>query len=169
MQLMCVHGKVEADILQYLEDKLAYIRYARSSLGAVVPDDRYVQATSGQGWPQRMHNKLTGTPPMTESTTTRQQDDELKLIAGPLNLALVIDGNCLTHALSDKCKHRFLELATMCKSVICCRVSPMQKALVVKLVNEQMGIVSLAIGDGANDVGMIQAANVGVGISGHEG
>lgn len=50
------------------------------------------------------------------------------------------------------------------------RVSPLQKALVVKLVKKNIkGSITLAIGDGANDVSMIQAAHVGVGISGVEG
>ena len=62
----------------------------------------------------------------------------------------------------------FLELAIMCKAVICCRVSPLQKALVVKLVKKNQKAILLAIGDGANDVSMIQAAHVGVGISGVE-
>ena len=67
-------------------------------------------------------------------------------------------------------KSMFLELAMACKSVICCRVSPLQKADVVKLVQSTCkNEVTLAIGDGANDVGMIQAAHVGVGISGREG
>jgi magnesium-transporting ATPase (P-type) len=64
----------------------------------------------------------------------------------------------------------FLKLCMMCKSVICCRVSPLQKALVVKLVKDVLnGPITLAIGDGANDVSMIQAAHIGVGISGKEG
>lgn len=62
----------------------------------------------------------------------------------------------------------FLELAIMCKAVICCRVSPLQKALVVKLVKKSTTSPLLAIGDGANDVSMIQAAHIGVGISGVE-
>ena len=49
------------------------------------------------------------------------------------------------------------------------RVSPLQKALVVKLVKRHLKAILLAIGDGANDVSMIQAAHVGVGISGVEG
>jgi len=53
--------------------------------------------------------------------------------------------------------------------VVCCRVSPLQKALVVKLVKRHLKAILLAIGDGANDVSMIQAAHVGVGISGLEG
>jgi phospholipid-translocating ATPase len=56
-----------------------------------------------------------------------------------------------------------------CEGVVCCRVSPKQKALVVKLVKDGIDTMTLAIGDGANDVNMIQAADVGVGISGEEG
>ena len=53
--------------------------------------------------------------------------------------------------------------------MICCRVSPLQKALVVKLVKDSLHTMTLAIGDGANDVSMIQAADVGIGIRGEEG
>ena len=84
-------------------------------------------------------------------------------------LALVIDGKSLTYALEKDLDKQFLELAVMCKAVICCRVSPLQKALVVKLVKRNLKAILLAIGDGANDVSMIQAAHVGVGISGVEG
>ena len=56
-----------------------------------------------------------------------------------------------------------------CEGVVCCRVSPKQKASVVKLVKNSIDTMTLAIGDGANDVNMIQAADVGVGISGEEG
>ena len=84
-------------------------------------------------------------------------------------LALVIDGKSLTFALERDLEKLFLDLAVMCKAVICCRVSPLQKALVVKLVKRHLKSVLLAIGDGANDVSMIQAAHVGVGIAGMEG
>lgn len=84
-------------------------------------------------------------------------------------LALVIDGKSLTFALEKDMEKMFLDLAVMCKAVICCRVSPLQKALVVKLVKRHLKAILLAIGDGANDVSMIQAAHIGVGISGVEG
>jgi phospholipid-transporting ATPase len=84
-------------------------------------------------------------------------------------LALVIDGKSLTYALERDLEKEFLDLAVKCKAVICCRVSPLQKALVVKLVKRHLKSILLAIGDGANDVSMIQAAHVGVGISGMEG
>eukprot|EP00033_Pygsuia_biforma_P001285 GCRY01001452.1.p1 GENE.GCRY01001452.1~~GCRY01001452.1.p1 ORF type:complete len:1119 (-),score=332.21 GCRY01001452.1:1076-4432(-) len=84
-------------------------------------------------------------------------------------LGLIIDGASLSFALENDLKADFLRLCTMCKAVVCCRVSPLQKALVVSLVKESMQSITLAIGDGANDVAMIQAAHVGVGISGEEG
>ena len=83
-------------------------------------------------------------------------------------MGLVIDGRSLSFALSAELKDNFLKLGTSCAAVICCRVSPLQKALVTKLVKDS-GKITLAIGDGANDVGMIQAAHIGVGISGQEG
>ncbi|KAF5369202.1 hypothetical protein D9615_009962 [Tricholomella constricta] len=88
----------------------------------------------------------------------------------PGGFVLVIDGAALAHALADEqSKGLLLRLATQCEGVICCRVSPLQKALIVKLVKDGLGAMTLAIGDGANDVSMIQAADVGVGISGEEG
>ncbi|RPB18470.1 phospholipid-translocating P-type ATPase [Terfezia boudieri ATCC MYA-4762] len=84
-------------------------------------------------------------------------------------LALIIDGRSLSFALEKDLEKTFLDLAVACKAVICCRVSPLQKALVVKLVKRHTSALLLAIGDGANDVSMIQAAHVGVGISGMEG
>ena len=56
-----------------------------------------------------------------------------------------------------------------CEAVICCRVSPLQKALVVRMIKEGIGAMTLAIGDGANDVAMIQEANIGCGLLGLEG
>jgi phospholipid-transporting ATPase len=84
--------------------------------------------------------------------------------------ALVIDGKSLSFALDSTVEKDFLNLALSCKSVICCRVSPLQKAEVVTLVRTNVkDSITLAIGDGANDVSMIQAAHIGVGISGREG
>ncbi|XP_021733270.1 probable phospholipid-transporting ATPase 8 isoform X2 [Chenopodium quinoa] len=82
---------------------------------------------------------------------------------------LIIDGKSLAYALDKNLEISFLDVATGCDSVICCRSSPKQKALVTRLVKIQTGKTTLAIGDGANDVGMIQEANIGVGISGVEG
>ncbi|XP_057853489.2 probable phospholipid-transporting ATPase 12 isoform X3 [Cryptomeria japonica] len=84
--------------------------------------------------------------------------------------AVIIDGKALGFVLSDEnLKKMFLTLSLQCDSVICCRVSPKQKALVTELVRKDGNKICLSIGDGANDVGMIQKANIGVGISGVEG
>ncbi|KAI9573070.1 hypothetical protein HD554DRAFT_2058642 [Boletus coccyginus] len=83
--------------------------------------------------------------------------------------AVVIDGDTLRHALTPDIKPLFLNLATQCETVVCCRVSPAQKALTVKLVKDGRKAMTLSIGDGANDVAMIQEANVGCGLLGHEG
>lgn len=85
------------------------------------------------------------------------------------DFALIIDGKSLKYALTFGVRQYFLDLALSCKAVICCRVSPLQKSEVVEMVKKQVKVITLAIGDGANDVSMIQTAHVGVGISGNEG
>lgn len=84
-------------------------------------------------------------------------------------LALVIDGAALVHALTPKLEEQLYELATACRAVVCCRVAPLQKAGIVSLVKKRSRELTLAVGDGANDVSMLQMADVGVGISGQEG
>ena len=86
--------------------------------------------------------------------------------------AIVIEGAALKHLLGDpELEELLFAVASNCEAVIACRVSPKQKALLVNLVRHNITPepVTLAIGDGANDVGMIQEAHVGVGISGKEG
>ncbi|OQV17784.1 Phospholipid-transporting ATPase ID [Hypsibius exemplaris] len=83
--------------------------------------------------------------------------------------ALVIQGKSLVFALTPAMEMLFLEVASLCRAVICCRVTPLQKALVVGLVKKHKKAITLAIGDGANDVSMIKVAHIGVGISGQEG
>lgn len=102
--------------------------------------------------------------------TILKHNSELGESLGRSNdIALVVDGKTLKYALSCDIRRDFLDLCTSCKVVICCRVSPIQKAEVVELVTTMTRSVTLAIGDGANDVAMIQKAHVGVGISGVEG
>jgi phospholipid-transporting ATPase len=92
----------------------------------------------------------------------------LHTVAGP-KLSLVIDGKCLMYALDPSLRVMLLSLSLNCTSVVCCRVSPLQKAQVTSLVRKGAQKITLSIGDGANDVSMIQAAHVGIGISGMEG
>jgi len=101
-------------------------------------------------------------------------DEELKRAmkdhtAPPPGHALIIDGDALKLVLNDAVKQKFLLLCKECKAVLCCRVSPAQKASVVAMVKRGLDVMTLSIGDGANDVAMIQEADIGVGIAGEEG
>lgn len=84
---------------------------------------------------------------------------------------VVVDGPTLEFCLHEENADAFLRVVDhrQCRSVICARMTPKQKASVVELVKHKVGAATLAIGDGANDVSMIQSAHVGVGISGQEG
>ncbi|KAL9623453.1 MAG: hypothetical protein Q9160_002346 [Pyrenula sp. 1 TL-2023] len=84
---------------------------------------------------------------------------------------VVVDGQTLSMIESElESKDLFLELAILANSVICCRASPSQKASLVKAIRQKVKhSVTLAIGDGANDIAMIQEAHVGIGITGKEG
>lgn len=109
-----------------------------------------------------------------ESFNITGSDEELQAARknheppGPTH-ALVIDGDSLKILLQDEFRQKFLLLCKNCKAVLCCRVSPSQKAAVVHMVKSGLDVMTLSVGDGANDVAMIQEADVGVGIAGEEG
>ena len=86
------------------------------------------------------------------------------------SFGLVIEGGALRYALREDNVRAFLELCDACSGgVVCCRVSPIQKAAVAEAMKKMSKKVVLGVGDGANDVGLIQSAHVGIGISGREG
>ncbi|XP_055538977.1 phospholipid-transporting ATPase ID isoform X2 [Wyeomyia smithii] len=103
------------------------------------------------------------------SDTVGKPDTSLTELEEGSGVALVINGHSLEHCLTSELESKFLEIASHCRAVICCRVTPLQKAMVVELIKRAKNAVTLAIGDGANDVSMIKAAHIGVGISGQEG
>ncbi|KAL3132559.1 hypothetical protein ABBQ32_009098 [Trebouxia sp. C0010 RCD-2024] len=104
---------------------------------------------------------------------------------------LVIDGKTLEHVLRTPTEPLLAQLGSLCGSVVICRASPSQKAAIVRMMTEfemtkaeggskglsrymkrqqrRLSGKMLGIGDGANDVAMIQAADVGIGIMGKEG
>ncbi|ETV69240.1 hypothetical protein, variant [Aphanomyces astaci] len=110
-----------------------------------------------------MHLEGTTVPAMAKSLVTLASTPTLK------PRALIIDGFSLSFALMPSNRQNFLAFATQCAAVIVCRMSPLQKALVVELVKDGVGCVTMAVGDGANDISMIRAAHVGVGVMGQEG
>uniref|UniRef100_A0A8C4TAY9 Phospholipid-transporting ATPase n=1 Tax=Erpetoichthys calabaricus TaxID=27687 RepID=A0A8C4TAY9_ERPCA len=93
---------------------------------------------------------------------------ELNAFRRKHDCALVISGDSLEVCLKYY-EHEFVELACQCPAVVCCRCSPTQKAQIVKLLQQLTGKRTCAIGDGGNDVSMIQAADCGIGIEGKEG
>ncbi|GMN59210.1 hypothetical protein TIFTF001_028303 [Ficus carica] len=96
-------------------------------------------------------------------------DTEVTSVASLTPAALIVDGTSLVYILDSELEEQLFELASKCCVVLCCRVAPLQKAGIVALVKNRTADMTLAIGDGANDVSMIQMADVGVGISGQEG
>jgi len=104
----------------------------------------------------------------------RQERQQLEGREAKEDRALMVTGPALQVIFDDdELRATFLEVASDCSIVIACRVSPLQKAQMVRLVREGNGKtpppVTLSVGDGANDVPMIQEAQVGVGIAGREG
>ncbi|KAL6816090.1 hypothetical protein V8C40DRAFT_254445 [Trichoderma camerunense] len=100
------------------------------------------------------------------------------LHAGSIHSVVVIDGQTLAVVeKSEALSVQFFAIMLKVDSVICCRASPAQKALLVQTVRSKLKKyrgknrrgLTLAIGDGANDLAMIQASHVGIGISGKEG
>lgn len=90
------------------------------------------------------------------------------------NFALVVNGKVVEVLLSDSFAsspeyEKFCNVLKQCRTLLCCRLSPLQKSQITKFARNKLGYITLAIGDGGNDVSMIQASNVGVGISGKEG
>ncbi|KAK4695845.1 phospholipid-translocating ATPase, partial [Phenoliferia sp. Uapishka_3] len=94
--------------------------------------------------------------------------DELEFLQTKLDCCLVIDGEslqlCIEHFVDE-----FISLSTKLSAVVACRCSPTQKADVARLIRAHTKKRVCCIGDGGNDVSMIQAADVGVGIVGKEG
>ncbi|XP_018419656.1 PREDICTED: phospholipid-transporting ATPase IG isoform X2 [Nanorana parkeri] len=95
--------------------------------------------------------------------------------SGNQDYGLIIDGSTLSLILNSNCssshyKNMFLQICQKCTAVLCCRMAPLQKAQIVKMVKNTKGNpITLSVGDGANDVSMILEAHVGIGIKGKEG
>ncbi|KAK4799242.1 hypothetical protein SAY86_024607 [Trapa natans] len=108
-----------------------------------------------------MAKKLSG------STVSPNMEESSGAVTSPVGL--IIDGTSLVYILDSELEEQLFQLSSHCSVVLCCRVAPLQKAGIVALVKKRTSDMTLAIGDGANDVSMIQCADVGIGISGQEG
>ncbi|KAM3847610.1 phospholipid-transporting ATPase ID-like isoform 2-T4 [Vipera latastei] len=131
----------------------------------------------GNSWEEVEQQLMTAKDRIQEDLDAKAEKFEVKRSTSSLwnkdpgtgDYGLIINGQSLAYALEGELAELLVDTACMCKTVICCRVTPLQKAQVVDLVKKYKKAVTLAIGDGANDVGMIKTAHIGVGISGQEG
>ncbi|KAI1898078.1 hypothetical protein AGOR_G00068640 [Albula goreensis] len=109
-------------------------------------------------------------PPVKAGVTRRWSavTQEYGFIIDGATLSLVL--NASAEASSSRYKSLFLQICQNCTAVLCCRMAPLQKAQIVKMIKTSKGgPITLSIGDGANDVSMILEAHVGIGIKGKEG
>ena len=84
--------------------------------------------------------------------------------------SLTVEGSAITTCMTDgEAGDLFWNLIQRSRSLICCRASPSQKSQIVQLIKKKTDAITLAIGDGGNDVNMIKTSNVGIGIFGKEG
>ncbi|CAJ0573777.1 unnamed protein product, partial [Mesorhabditis spiculigera] len=169
---------------RYIDDIIRYVREAEAQQQEYRPITVAVDLGGDVPHVAPTYTHLcisTGRPP---TSTARSPDRQISTIqeeanfngdqqspgtSGEGGVALVINGDSLGFALNERLAPTFLEIACKCQAVICCRVTPLQKAQVVDLVKRNKKAVTLSIGDGANDVSMIKTAHIGVGISGQEG
>ena len=103
---------------------------------------------------------------------SENQNNKLKnfLLKTKVKYSLIIHGESLTYCIKEgKASDLFWSLIQHSRSIICCRCSPIQKSQIVKFVKKHTDRITLAIGDGENDVSMIKTAHIGVGIFGKEG
>jgi magnesium-transporting ATPase (P-type) len=103
-------------------------------------------------------------------TAAEEKCAEGEEVFGTHTVVVVVDGKTLDFIFQDNSRaRRFFLLGSRCRSAVCCRMTPLQKAKIVRMFKRNMNAVALAIGDGANDVSMIQESSIGVGIMGLEG
>ncbi|OJD12319.1 hypothetical protein AJ78_07067 [Emergomyces pasteurianus Ep9510] len=105
---------------------------------------------------------------VTKLTDKGSAQDTLDFLRNKTDACLLIDGESLTLMLSEF-RTPFVSIAVLLPAVIACRCSPTQKAEIAALIRKHTKKRICCIGDGGNDVSMIQAADVGIGIVGKEG
>jgi len=131
-------------------DKISFIRWIKSMANrrrfrTIYPWNGSIQSSEGNS--QSCGSKsLPSTVSNTSSNDKKSKSESMSLL-----------------------QRKFVELGVRCHVVICCRATPSQKAKVVNIIKTSLNKMTLAIGDGANDVAMIQKAHIGIGIIGREG
>jgi len=164
MELLGITG-VDDRLQPYVSECLERLREARIRTWMLTGDKAETAACIA-----RSATLVARTQRITTISTNSERDLKIMLdnFSASDDGCLLIDGPTL-HLALNRLPWQFLSTACRATSVICCRCAPTQKAQVVSMMKQFTGKRVCAIGDGGNDVAMIQAADVGVGIVGKEG
>ncbi|XP_063217955.1 probable phospholipid-transporting ATPase IIB isoform X2 [Bacillus rossius redtenbacheri] len=165
MELLCVTG-VEDRLQERVRPTLELLRNAGIKVWMLTGDKLETATCIAKS--SRLVSRTQSLHVFKSVVTRTDAHLELNMFRKKQDCALVISGDSLEVCLQYY-QHEFLELACGCPAVVCCRCSPTQKAEVVRLVKRHTGKQTAAVGDGGNDVSMIQAADAGIGIAGKEG
>ncbi|KAG5336793.1 ATP9B ATPase, partial [Acromyrmex heyeri] len=165
MELLCVTG-VEDRLQDRVRPTLELLRNAGIKIWMLTGDKLETATCIAKS--SRLVSRTQGLHVFKSVVTRTDAHLELNTFRKKQDCALVISGDSLEVCLQYY-EQEFLELACGSPAVVCCRCSPTQKAEVVSLIQRHTGKRTAAVGDGGNDVSMIQAADAGIGLEGLEG
>ncbi|XP_043462367.1 probable phospholipid-transporting ATPase IIA isoform X2 [Leptopilina heterotoma] len=165
MELLCLTG-VEDKLQDRVRSTLELLRNAGIKIWMLTGDKMETATCIAKS--SRLVSRTQGLHIFKSVVTRTDAHLELNTFRKKQDCALIISGESLEVCLQYY-EHEFLELACSSPAVVCCRCSPTQKADVVSLIQRHTGKRTAAIGDGGNDVSMIQAADAGIGLEGLEG
>ena len=166
MEFLCVTG-VEDKLQVDVTDSIESLRNAGIQIWMLTGDK--VETATCIAISTGLKGKMQKLFYMKELTTDIEVENHLKQYSKMTDTVLIIDGNTMNIALLPENEKLFFEVASKAPSVVCCRCSPTQKTLIVRGMKNHTTVRTAAIGDGGNDVGMIQEAHLGIGIVGKEG
>merc|ERR1711963_336586 len=165
MKLLCVTG-VEDKLQEGVRQTLETLRNAGLRIWMLTGDKLETATCIAKS--SKLVSKTQAIHIFNTVTNRMEAHNEMNSFRRKQDTALVIKGDSLEVCL-EYYEHEFMDLVTAAPAVVCCRCSPEQKATVVRLIQRHTGKRTAAIGDGGNDVSMIQAASAGIGIVGKEG
>ncbi|XP_042882085.1 probable phospholipid-transporting ATPase IIB [Penaeus japonicus] len=165
LELLCLTG-VEDKLQNNVKQTLELLRNAGMKIWMLTGDKLETATCIAKS--SRLVSPNQGLHVMGNVSTRREAHLELNALRRKSDSALIIKGDALETCLQYY-EHELMDLAVQCPAVVVCRCSPTQKAAVVRLIQRHTGKRTAAVGDGGNDVSMIQAADAGIGIVGKEG
>ncbi|XP_045120592.1 probable phospholipid-transporting ATPase IIB isoform X4 [Portunus trituberculatus] len=165
LELLCLTG-VEDKLQTNVKQTLELLRNAGMRIWMLTGDKLETATCIAKS--SRLVSPNQGLHIMGSLGSRREAHLELNALRRKSDCALIIKGDALETCLQYY-EHELMDLAVQCPVVVVCRCSPTQKAAVVRLIQRHTGKRTAAVGDGGNDVSMIQAADAGVGIVGKEG